>query len=109
MGMTIFAKGDGMSAADNKQDGWVSPKVQKFGTQQGAAKTASANVGAECGDSVLRYGPECGIRTGNKCQPRNPAQCTPIQFGVSCNDRQGVPCKDFDSDTIEPDPSAPSL
>lgn len=81
-----------MNQSDNKKNGWVSPNVQKFGGQKGAAKTAAAMFGAECGESVIRYGPTCGIRTGSNCKSRTSANCSTLQFGVSCIDRQASPC-----------------
>ena len=98
-----------MGDSNIKKNEWVSPNVQKFGEKKGAAKIAKAMFAAECGESALRYGPECGIRTGNKCQPRNPAQCTPIQFGPSCLDRQGMPCKDAGINPDALDPTDQSL
>lgn len=100
-----------MNPSDSKKNTWASPKVQKFGQKKGAAKLTDTQSTTP-GDSVIRYGSDCGIRQAQGCRPQNGEACTPLQFGAdcrissgtSCRDRQGYPCTDSIGTT---DPTTP--
>ena len=72
---------------------WVAPLMLIFGSSEsGAAKKEKTMFGAQCGESVLRYGAPCGIRKGHACRVRLGHQCQPHRFGPSCSARTGSDC-----------------
>lgn len=80
--------------SDDTKDEWVNPNVQKFGESESAEKTACVMFGASCGESVIRYGPECAIRQGHNCALRNGSACESVRFGANCAVRTGTFCMD---------------
>ena len=78
-----------------RKKNWIEPVVQSFGSSdQGAEKKASTMFGANCGESVIRYGPQCKIRVGQECRVRIGTECHPIRYGPSCAPRIGSACMD---------------
>ena len=73
---------------------WVAPLMLIFGSSEsGADKKEKTMFGAKCGESVIRYGPQCRIRIGQECRPRVGTQCHPLRFGPSCAPRIGPNCR----------------
>ena len=73
---------------------WINPIMQTFATsgESGSGGNQSPTMfGQSCGESVIRYGAQCGIRTGTACQTRIGSQCLP-RLGPSCMSRFGAPC-----------------
>jgi len=80
---------------------WIDPDIQSFGELQGDARPSNQrpHAGPHCGQSVIRYGPQCGVRVGPPCTPRIGQQCLPRigqqclpRVGPSCMSRVGHPC-----------------
>lgn len=71
---------------------WTDPQVKKFDTADATEKKPVTLTGSQCGQSVIRYGPSCGIRSGGNCAVRTGPACEPTRFGPSCKDRLGAPC-----------------
>ena len=80
--------------ADEQKQSWIEPVVQSFGTSKGGNEgSAKVLLGPRCGESIIRYGPQCGIRVGQECRVRFGNQCHPIRYGPSCAPRIGPSCK----------------
>ena len=78
---------------------WVAPLMLIFGSSESEGENQNQNQnqnnnrnGAQCGESVLRYGAPCGIRVGQECKVRSGHQCQPHRFGPSCSARTGSDC-----------------
>ena len=70
---------------------WVAPLMLIFGSSVSGAdkkgktiKKGKTFFGAKCGESVIRYGPQCGIRIGQECRVRLGNKCHPTRYGPSC-------------------------
>jgi len=72
---------------------WVDPSIQSFSpaADEGGDEKRPRLFGPNCGESVIRYGPQCGIRTGQECLPRIGTACLP-RIGTACLPRMGSPC-----------------
>ena len=76
---------------------WVAPLMLAFGSTGSDADNEtsisnSARQGQQCGESIIRYGPQCGIRTGQECKIRQGNQCHPARYGPSCKPRTATTC-----------------
>ncbi|MHB9030859.1 MAG: hypothetical protein ACYC9O_18980 [Candidatus Latescibacterota bacterium] len=77
---------------------WVAPVVLMFGAVDSNGKEEKkAKQGSPCGESVIRYGEECGVRNYGHCRPRNNKDCEPVQIGSACYPgRSGTECDSKD-------------
>jgi hypothetical protein len=75
---------------------WVAPAVLMFGAvDANGNEEKKAKQGSPCGESVIRYGEECGIRNYGHCRPRNNKDCDPVQIGSHCYPGRAVAhCKE---------------
>jgi hypothetical protein len=76
----------------NEKKSWTDPNVMKFADYSDEAAKKPRLGGPQCGQSVIRYGPPCGIRSGEECHVRSGPACEPARFGTSCVSRLGAPC-----------------
>ncbi|MDO8517328.1 MAG: hypothetical protein Q7S33_04335 [Nanoarchaeota archaeon] len=61
---------------------WVTPVILVFGPKYAEGKKADSPTP---GDSVIRYGSDCGVRQNyGQCKPRNNQSCEPVRFGNEC-------------------------
>ena len=78
--------------------GWIKPAMVIFGSQlafaqQNDEKDKVKRQGQFCGESVIRYGAVCGIRTGEDCTTRQGTQCKD-RIGNNCYGRIGQNCQE---------------
>ena len=86
---------------------WVAPLMLTFGVMDAqAADDKSPRIGQNCGETVIRYGPPCGIRIGPPCTPRIGTECKP-RIGPACKPRFGVPCVNRIGAQCKPMPAEP--
>lgn len=72
---------------------WVAPLLLVFGSSRANAKEQEKPMaGAHCGESIIRYGPECKVRVGQECQPRLGNECHPTRLGPACAPRIAPQC-----------------
>jgi len=73
---------------------WITPLLKSFGSSDASAQGQSGHprVGPNCGETIIRYGPQCAIRIGPACKPRIGPQCHPTRYGPSCTPRVGAAC-----------------
>ena len=81
-----------MKPNESGKKNWTDPVVMKFADSGGGVVSNPGLSGPHCGQSVIRYGPPCGIRTGQQCRVRTGSACEPARFGTSCVSRLGAPC-----------------
>jgi len=78
--------------AINRRKMWITPVLMVFGSSKADAAKDRNMIGANCGESILRYGPPCNLRIGNQCHPRLGQECQAVRYGPSCVVRTGTSC-----------------
>lgn len=89
---------------------WIAPVILMFGPGRSSAQDAASTEtvttectdvstdctrsgsscsttrsGSSCGQSVVRYGSDCGVRQNyGQCKPRNNKDCSPVELGHAC-------------------------
>jgi len=73
-----------------------------FGAMEAQAlDSRPPRIGPPCGETVVRYGPPCGIRIGPPCKPLIGPSCKP-RFGQPCVNRIGAQCKPLPAEPLPP-------